>query len=130
MRSFILNKLVRDNILADMQQTGQNPTAKKLSKAEFKAALAAKLREEASEFKIDDHKEAIKELADVMEVIDAIIEELGINPEELRSAQAERRQKRGGFKQRTFVERVTMEDDSPWATYYGSEPERFKEIRE
>lgn len=41
MRSFILNKLVRDKILADMQQTGQNPTAKKLSKAEFKAALAA-----------------------------------------------------------------------------------------
>lgn len=127
MRTFVLNKLVRDGIPDDMRRTGQGPKVRTLSRAEFLEALKAKFYEEIGEF---DPKapNAAKELADVLEIVEAFADELGTSFEELRKLQRQRRSERGGFGKRQFVETVTMADNNEWAKYYAKEPERFKEI--
>jgi predicted house-cleaning noncanonical NTP pyrophosphatase (MazG superfamily) len=128
MRSFLLNKLVRDGILPDMQRLGQQVTFRKLSDAEYLQALAAKLVEEAKEFNVDDPAEALKELADLLEVINALTRELGSNKATLQRIQAERKAKRGGFTDKIYVERVDIKDGDSWADYYGKDPEKYPEV--
>src|SRR4051794_32693596 len=121
MRTFRLNKLVRDKILLDMQALGQQVTVRKLNDEEFVAKLADKLVEEAKEFDPSEPK-ASDELADILEVIKALAKEMGINFDELRELQAKRREKRGGFQERFFVERLGVPDNDKWAEYYAREP--------
>ncbi len=130
MRSFLLNKLVRDKILGEMQAMGQQVTFKKLNDAEYLRELSRKLVEEASEFKPDDPEDTLKELADVLEVVEALAAEFGADFDQLRAVQASRKVKRGGFKDRTYISRLDLADDDPWAKYYAKEPDRFKEVTE
>ncbi len=130
MRTFVLNKLVRDKILPDMERLGHHVLYRRLSDEAYLKALAAKLVEEANEFKLDSTKEALKELADVLEVVEALAGELGSDFERLRSLQQERREKRGAFKDRIFVTQVSVPDGDTWADYYAAEPIKYPEIRE
>lgn len=130
MRSFLLNKLVRDKIPEDMQQTGQKATVRKLDDKEFLQELARKLTEESKEFKPGKAEETLKELADVLEVIETLALQAGADFDKLRAVQAERRAKRGGFAERLFVERLDLADDDPWIDYYVGEPDRFPEVKE
>lgn len=127
MRSFLLNKLVRDNVFANMQELGQKITHRQLSDEEFLHELKRKLLEEADEFDSADPK-AAEELADLLEVIETAGQQLGQSFDELRTLQLDRRAKRGGFDQRIFVERLDLADDDPWADYYANDPTRFKEV--
>ncbi len=129
MRSFLLNKLVRDKIVADMQAMGQQAIFRKLDDAEFRQKLAEKLVEETAEFKASSPEKALKELADVLEVVEALAKEYGATPEQLRQIQAERRAKRGGFEQRLYVERLDLQDNDKWAAYYAANPIKFPEIK-
>jgi len=126
-RSFLLNKLIRDKVFTSMQELGQKITWRKLQDEEFLHELKRKLLEEAGEFNPED-PDAAKELADLMEVIEATGEQLGQNFESLRKLQLERRKKRGAFKDRVYIERLDLADDDPWADYYAKEPERFEEV--
>jgi len=130
MRSFLLNKLVRDKILADMQGMGQQVTHRKLDDAEYVRELRKKLLEEAGEFDTTKPEDALKELADVLEVVEALAKQIGTDFDGLRKLQAEIREKRGGFEDRTYVERLDLADDDPWAAYYAKDPERFKPVKE
>lgn len=129
MRSFLLNKLVRDKILGEMQAMGQQVTFKKLGDAEYLRELSRKLVEEANEFKPSDPEDALKELADVLEVVEALAAEFGADFDQLRAVQASRKAKRGGFVDRTYISRLDLADDDPWVAYYAKEPDRFKEVK-
>ena len=124
----MLNKLIRDKVLGSMQDLGQNVTYHRLDDKDFLPELKRKLLEEASELNLAD-KDAGKELADLLEVIDQIRSELKIEPQELAKIQQELREKRGSFNDKIYVERVDMADDDPWATYYSKEPDRFPEVK-
>lgn len=126
MRTFRLNKLVRDGIVPQMQTAGQQVLSKKLSDEEFIIALSKKMVEEAREFN-PKKPDAAKELADVLEVIEALAGELGFSFEELRQKQAEIKTLRGGFSDKLFIEKVSMADTDKWAEYYAAEPKRFPE---
>lgn len=130
MRSFLLNKLVRDRILGEMQATGQTVSFRRLSDADYLKELNRKLLEEANEFSTEDTKEALKELADVLEVVEALAAALDTDFDGLRAVQAERKAKRGGFADRIYIERVDLADGDPWAAYYAKEPDRFKEVKD
>ncbi|MEO6760955.1 MAG: nucleoside triphosphate pyrophosphohydrolase [Candidatus Saccharimonadales bacterium] len=130
MKSFILNKLVRDKILDDMQNKGQQAALKELSDKEFLHELSRKLVEEANEFSSADPKEALKELADVLEVVEALAGAIGSDFESLRAIQSERKAKRGGFDKRIYVGRLDLADDDPWVDYYAEDPEKYKEVEE
>lgn len=130
MRSFLLNKLVRDGILPDMEANGQKVLYRTLNDEAYLKELARKLVEEAKEFKLESNEEALKELADLLEVIETLAGQLGSDFKGLRSIQAGRRQKSGGFADRTYVETVTLRDDDKWAGYYAADPIKFPEVKE
>lgn len=130
MRTFRLNKLVRDGILPDMETNGQKVLYRTLTDEAYLKELARKLVEEAKEFKLESNEEALKELADLLEVIEALAGQLGSDFGGLRAVQAERRQKRGGFADRTYIEKVTLQDDDKWVDYYAADPIKFPEVKE
>ena len=94
------HKLVRDKIPEIIQQSGLKCETLTLSESEYRQALREKVVEEAQEIAVADEENLITELADIYEVIDAIIETYGINRELIIAEQMRRRQERGGFQKR------------------------------
>ena len=94
------NKLVRDKIPEIIRNGGKSCSVRKLDHWEMKDALGAKLREETDEYLIANDPQ---ELADILEVVYASAECLGISKaalEEMRSAKAA---KNGGFSDRIYL---------------------------
>jgi predicted house-cleaning noncanonical NTP pyrophosphatase (MazG superfamily) len=75
------NKLVRDKIPEIIRNSGNQCEISVLNDAEYIEALRQKLVEEAKEVAIAKPKELAQELADVMEVMDALIAATGIERE-------------------------------------------------
>ncbi|MFB2875743.1 nucleotide pyrophosphohydrolase [Floridanema aerugineum] len=94
------HKLVRDKIPEIIQQSGLKCETLTLAESEYREALRQKVVEEAQEVVTADEEDLIAELADIYEVIDAIIETYGINRELIIAEQMRRRNERGGFQKR------------------------------
>jgi len=124
MKTFRLNKLVRDGIVLEMERSGQIVSYEILGKHEYIAALRDKLLEEMSEFDAY-HQSALEELADIEEVLRHLVAELDPKNNKFEKIKSDKAAKMGVFKKRIFVESVSLEDNDPWAAYYEKEPERF-----
>lgn len=74
------DKLVRDKIPDIIRSRGETAITHIASDEEYKKRLIEKLQEEVDEFKKDNNEE---ELADIMEVIYAICDDLGIDRKHL-----------------------------------------------
>ena len=96
----VYNKLVRDKIPAIIESQGKKARIRILDDAEYGCALEAKLHEEVAEFQKDQN---LEELADILEVILALTENLGHSKEELLEVYEKKRQERGGFRDRAFL---------------------------
>ncbi|OQA03291.1 MAG: hypothetical protein BWY68_00778 [bacterium ADurb.Bin400] len=70
--------------------------------------LSSKLSEETKEAieAMEDRSKLIEELGDVLEVIEAIASRNLIDWSEIEEAQKRKREERGGFRQRIFLESV------------------------
>lgn len=100
------NKLVRDRIPEIIRASGSTCHIVTLSYIEFGRALAAKLVEEASEVRSASEFEQdalVSELADLSEVMDALMSIAGITSQQVRDAQEKRRTERGAFAERTYL---------------------------
>ena len=95
-----IQKLVRDKIPAIIQAQGKTPSIRILSDAEYTAALEKKLDEEVAEFHKDQN---LEELADILEVVYALTENLGYSKEELQTLREKKAAERGGFRDRVFL---------------------------
>ena len=96
----VYNKLVRDKIPAIIESKGKIPNTSILSDEEYAAELERKLDEEVSEFHKDKN---LEELADILEVVYALTENIGCSKEELFAANEKKRAERGGFQDRVFL---------------------------
>lgn len=96
----VYNKLVRDRIPELIQVQGQKPHTRILDDAEYICALEAKLDEEVGEYHRDKN---LEELADILEVIYALAENLGCTREELMETYRRKHEARGGFSRRIFL---------------------------
>ena len=107
-KSIIFNKLVRDKIPEIIKLDNSNPVVRILDENEFKIELIKKLREEMKEFikAVDEKEEAEKEIGDVYEVIDAIIETYNFDKDKIIEIKKERKEKRGGFAKKIFLEKA------------------------
>ena len=100
------NKLVRDRIPDIIRQSGNECETAVLSDEEYRQALRLKLIEEAAEVAAADGENLIRELADLYEVIDALMASYGISGDRILNAQAKRRENRGGFAQKIMLLRT------------------------
>lgn len=101
------NKLVRDGVLDELRAKGLHFGARPLADNEYVKFLAAKLVEEVTEF--SDARSA-DELADVQEVLAALVSELFPNGEVERTRLA-KREERGVFAERTLL--LWVEESDP-----------------
>jgi predicted house-cleaning noncanonical NTP pyrophosphatase (MazG superfamily) len=90
-----MSKLVRDGIPEVIRKSGREPMVSRISGEELKLALKEKLVEEASELKAAD--DIYEELADVLEVVDAIIILYNIDRQKLENVKNEKNLRVGGF---------------------------------
>jgi len=100
------NKLVRDKIPEIIEQNGDSATVHILNNDEYKKALLKKLVEEADETLNAgaDKDELKKEISDVLEVLDYIIESFELEKKEIEKIKTIRKEKRGGFDKKIFLE--------------------------
>lgn len=100
------NKLVRDNIPQIIREAGKECAIEIMSAPEYKQALRDKVMEEAQEVAEAEPEELVKELADLYEVMDALMDAHEIDRAEVIREQERRRGERGGFRQRIRLLRV------------------------
>lgn len=93
--SSLMSKLVRDGIPEVIRQSGREPAVSRLSGEKLRLALKEKLVEEALELKEAD--DIYEELADVLEVVDAVIQQYGIDRLKLEKVKNEKHERVGGF---------------------------------
>lgn len=102
------NKLVRDLIPDIIRLTGKTPSVRTLTEDEFAAALKRKLREETTEYvEAENDLEALKELADILEVVRALAELHGVTFDEVEEIREKKALERGSFHERLYLKEVT-----------------------
>jgi predicted house-cleaning noncanonical NTP pyrophosphatase (MazG superfamily) len=94
------NKLIRDRIPEIIRADGKQARVEEMDEPEYRQALLEKLVEEAVEAAQASQDELSKELADLHEVIDAILVAWDIPREDVLALKEERHQQRGGFEKR------------------------------
>lgn len=99
----IYNKLVRDKIPQVIESSGKKCDIHIAGKEEKTLLLEEKLKEEVGEYLQDKN---LEELADVLEVLVGLANELGYSEEELFRKRVEKKEERGGFIEGVVLERV------------------------
>ena len=99
----VYQKLIRDRIPEIIEATGKTCSVRVLDEAEFVAKLAEKLGEEVLEYRVSRE---ISELADVVEVVYALLDQAGVSREEFEQIRLKKAQARGGFGKRLLLESV------------------------
>lgn len=100
------NKLVRDKIPEIIKKSGKQIVVTKASGDQLLSFLKQKLKEELEEY---SQSGDIEELADLVEVIYAILEHKGISQEEFHKVRQEKNDRRGAFKEGLVLKRIIEE---------------------
>ena len=107
----VFNKLVRDNIPEIIKQNKEVPTTRVLNDEEYKEELLKKLFEECMEVKKAQTIDETEELADVYEVLLAIAKLNGKTIADIENVSTLKREKRGSFDKRLFLEKTSSKSD-------------------
>lgn len=99
----VYNKLVRDKIPAIIEADNKKCEIEIVEGKEKQELLEKKLLEEVNEYLEDKN---LEELADVMEVLYGLANELGYSEEDLNKKREEKLQERGGFKEGIVLKNV------------------------
>jgi predicted house-cleaning noncanonical NTP pyrophosphatase (MazG superfamily) len=109
MKKYNFNKLIRSNLPERMKKEGVALFGRHLTDEEFAKELKNKLVEEASEVRETESREdLIKELADVMEVIEALTSLHDITKEEIEKERLLKGQTNGHFLAANFVDYIEV----------------------
>ncbi|MHA5218531.1 hypothetical protein [Dysosmobacter sp. Phy] len=97
------HKLVRDRIPEIIEADGKTCVCETLSDEDYLSLLDQKLNEELSEYQ---ESKSLEELADLLEVIQAVVKARGWTVEGLERVRAEKATKRGGFEKKILLKEV------------------------
>ena len=103
MRIKAYHKLVRDRIPEIIASDGKTCLCETLSDEDYLRLLDAKLTEELSEYQ-ESH--SLEELADLLEVLRAVVKARGWTWEELERVRQDKATKRGGFEKKILLKEV------------------------
>ncbi|WP_018770498.1 nucleoside triphosphate pyrophosphohydrolase [Arthrobacter sp. 162MFSha1.1] len=98
-----MGKLVRDRIPEIMASAGLTPETRILDTLEYLDALFEKLIEEAQELRDANASQRLEEAADVLEVFNTILTNLGYTVSDVAAAATVKREQRGGFTERVWL---------------------------
>ena len=99
----VYNKLVRDRIPEIIEASGKTCTVETLTDEQYIAMLDAKLNEELAEYQ---ESKSLEELADLLEVMGAVVKARGYSWDELTEARKKKREERGGFEKKILLKEV------------------------
>lgn len=99
----VYNKLVRDKIPEIIEKSGKTCTIETLTDEKYIAMLDAKLTEELEEYQ---ESKSLEELADLLEVLGAVVKARGHTWDELTTIRKKKRENRGGFEKRILLKEV------------------------
>lgn len=100
------HKLVRDHIPEIIEADGQTCVCETLADEDYIVLLDQKLNEELAEYQ---ESKSLEELADLLEVLRAVVKAHGWTLEELERVQADKAAKRGGFEKKILLKEVREE---------------------
>lgn len=97
------NKLVRDRIPEIIEADGKTCVWEILSDEDYLRLLDEKLNEELAEYQ---QSKSLEELADLLEVLGAVVTARGYTWNQLTALRKEKRERRGGFEKRILLKEV------------------------
>ena len=100
------HKLVRDRIPEIIETDGKKCVCETLSDEDYISLLDQKLNEELAEYQ---ESKSLEELADLLEVVQAVVKARGWTLEELEQVRADKASKRGGFEKKILLKKVVDE---------------------
>ena len=128
---FYLQKLVRDKVVPNCLDDPEvvHTEYRELDSQAFRRELIRKVHEEADEIPLGDDQqdEALKELADLQEVVDALRQDFGFSSEQVQEEMARKKQDKGGFDKRHYVTYHDLADDSKWVEIFRAQPGKYHE---
>lgn len=106
----VYNKLVRDLIPQVIEKAGSKFTSRTLDPSEHLTEIKKKLYEEVQEFRETiTRQDALEELADILELIHAVLPIHEATYEDLEEIRIAKKEKRGGFEEGIYL--VEVEDE-------------------
>lgn len=128
MPRFKVAQLVRDLRPALFEASGGVVGYHTMADGDFRQALMAKLLEESHEaIEACGTPDVAKELADVLEVLQALAKLDGLDWQTVEEVRASRAQKIGRFENKVFVEWVEGPEESDITLYHRQYPEKYPE---
>lgn len=103
MSTIFYNKLIRDKIPEIIEKSGKRLITEILDNEAYKKHLDIKLGEELQEYLNDDN---VNELADLVEVVHAILKYKGIEPDDFEQIRKKKAEERGAFDKRLLLKEV------------------------
>ena len=97
------NKLVRDRIPEIIEAEGKTCVCEVLSDEDYLRLLDQKLNEELAEYQ---ESKSLEELADLFEVMRAVVKARGWTMEKLEQVRADKADRRGGFEKKILLKEV------------------------
>ena len=97
------HKLVRDRIPEIIEADGKTCVCETLSDEDYLRLLDEKLNEELAEYQ---QSKSLEELADLLEVLGAVVTARGYTWNQLTALRKEKREQRGGFEKRILLKEV------------------------
>lgn len=94
------DKLVRDRIPEIINREGRECGVEVMTDEDYRHALLEKVSEEAQEVSSAAQDDLVTEIADLFEVIDAVIAAFHLDREAILAVQKQRQMERGGFEKR------------------------------
>ncbi|RZI46845.1 nucleoside triphosphate pyrophosphohydrolase [Candidatus Finniella inopinata] len=126
---FKVDKLTRDKMPDIMRSLNIDGLVRIMDADEYLMRLQDKLLEEAKEViaaKTPD--EYVEELADVLEVMHALANRLGLSYEQIEEKRQEKKREKGGFEGRVYVAYGDVAADNENIRYYRDRSEDYPEI--
>lgn len=99
----VYNKLIRDRIPAIIEADGKTCVTEILPDKQYLEMLDAKLNEELAEYQ---ESKSLEELADLLEVMRAVVQARGWTWEQLEQVRHEKAAQRGGFGKKILLKEV------------------------
>ena len=103
MMTKVYQKLVRDRIPEIIEADGKTCVTETLSDSRYLEMLDAKLAEELAEYR---ESKSLEELADLLEVMKAVVQARGWTWNQLEQVRQEKAARRGGFEKKILLKEV------------------------